>query len=335
MPKEAKEEIQMEDPEKEEVKSEETPLKETPGDEEESFSDFFRESATDLEKDGKKPDEKKVQEKEAKAEKDTEEKEESKDSDELGDRGQEILDQEEEEVRLQEEEEVRLQEEKAVTKKEVEAQKIPQLTAEGAKIIMDMIPEGRFPDIIKVGDMDVDIKGYLEDNPEVALISNIQNQEYLMSLFNRGILITRKQAEAEINKRSGEQADELFGLQVMLELQNMEIFGVDLAEISESKELKEWGGKQKAPIKALFRSPYAKDYAKVIARYLNDSDLIKARNNARNLDKKALKAKEEHDETHSMTLRGRGAYTEATIEESDAQYSKDFREAITKLEQEP
>lgn len=365
MPKEeVKEEAQEE---KGSEEKDDKALKEKTGTEEETgeFSDFFLESVTELEKSDEKGDKKPEKEKpkkekpeetkEEKAErekkeldeilKETNKKEEK--SDELGDRGQEIIDQEEEEAKRAEEEEVRLQAEKETAKQKAESSNIPPLTGEGAKIIMGMIPKGRFPEKLTVdidgrGEVELDLKGFLEDNPESALINSLQTQEYLLSLLNRGVLSTKKQTEAEINKLIGQQADEIFGLKVMMELQNMEIFGIDLEKISESKELKEWGGKQDKTITALFRSVLASDYAKGIARYLKEADLIKAKTKATELDEKALKEKKEHDELHSMTMKGKGTFNEASIdddsgsdEERQVKYKKFHREAVEALEKEP
>ena len=317
----------------------------------EDFSGLFLESVKELEKADEKKEEKPKEEKpeeskEEKAEREAKEEADKKakeeDPDELDDRGQEILDQEEEEAKQREEDAVKLQADQDAAAQKAESLKIPLLTSEGAKIIMDMIPKGRLPEKLTIdidgrGEVELNLKGFLEDNPESALVNSLQMQEYLLNLLNRGILSTKKQTKAEINKKMGAQADEIFGLKVGMELQNMEIFGIDLAKVSESKELKTWGGKQDEKIKALFRSELAGDYAKGIAKYLKEADLIKAKANAKEIDKKAEKEKKEHDELHLTTMRGKGTFNEAGIseEENASEWSRLHREAVVELEKEP
>ena len=307
------------------------------------FSDAFREAASLDEKKveakveekveespkkrGRPPKEKaeeKVEEKsegEEKEEKSGEEKEE----DEITKRGKEIIDKEVETVKQKEEEETRIEAEKKVQESKVEAEKVPAITDKDVAYFHQMIPRSRIPDKVTMkvdgNDIELDLKTYLEENPEVALISALQGQELLVDLVNRGHLPTTAIVKSLIEERDKFWRDEMYGLAIIVELNNMGHTGVDMPKIIGSNEFDEWGMKQDNKIKALFRSNRPRDYALGVMKFISDSG-VKTKEKPKKEEKK--KEDDIFEDTMNSSRKSSGDFTS---EDVNAEFSAAFRQA--------
>lgn len=329
------------------------------------FSDAFRESMSDA-----KTEDESAEKADKDAEKDKEEKEDtgdkSKDKDKSeendedkskekgkeGDkdesdedaRGKEIIEAEEKAKTDEETAAAEIEEKAKKVEAEAEAEKklsdgskIDALTNEDATFFSQkLIPNGRIPDTVKIGDVEVDLKGYMDDNPEIALIASIATQEMLVNLTDRGSLNTGKQIQAMVSNVTNSLMDEVFGLGIIVELMGMGHAGLNLEKIYESKEYNEWGEKQSKATKALFRSNNPADYARGVAKYLKDAGLKGTKEKAAEIDSEAKKKKDDHVALHKSTMdSSKSRNDEIAAEGSAAEYRDGFLEAARKQEKEP
>jgi len=249
-----------------------------------------------------------------------------KEDDDLTKRGKEIIDKEEQRRLDEEEAERQSEKDREEEDRKKSSSDIPVLSSEDADDFLKYIPPGRIPDTIKVGDVELDLKAYMEDNPESLIINTAQTQEYIIKLVKNGILMTNADFQAEVGKIQGEQDDRFFGLSVMVELQNLGHIGHDLDKLVASDEFDTWGKSQDDKVKALFRSD-ARDYAKGVRKYLSDAGLEKVKKTAKEHDEEALKKKKAHVAIHKNTMKSKPSHdSDATDEAFDAEVDRANRE---------
>lgn len=355
-----KEEAQTEEQQGQDISVEETKPDTT---EKENMSDIFRQAVTEIE--GKKTDEK-IEKKEEITEKDTKEektkeksietdktdkevkKEEETDKktvedtekkeDEIETRGQQLLDEEDEAKKKAEEEKLEAEkqeiERKTKEDREKEADVEPISNDDAKFFIQDLIPKNRIPDKVTIGDVEIDLKDYLEDNPEIPLIASLIGQELLVSYNRNGTILTSNQVQGLLQEQADDLMDEIFGLNIIVGLQNMGHTGIDVETIVVSEEFNVWGEKQNNKVKALFRSDRAGDYAKGIVKFLQDSGKLKTETKTNAQKEKQEKEKKEHVDLHLNTMDSTGSPTGGDEGLSQKQqYDAGFRDIAREVEE--
>lgn len=260
-----------------------------------------------------------------------EEKKDETEEDEAAKRGKAVIEEE-----RQREEEIQKKKAEAESRKSAgETPKVPELTPDDAKSLIALIPEGRVPKTITVGDVEIDVKEYLSDNPEVPLIAALQTQEVLVSLINQGKMMTAAQHREAIREIETRFSDELFGLALTVELINLGNSKVNARDIIESEEFNKWGADLKDDtVKALFRSANPRDYALGLQRFINREGVAAAKKKVEEHDKKAAEKKRDHLDLHTSTMRGNRGGKEAASRggESD-DFGALLRDAVRDIEQ--
>uniref|UniRef100_A0A6H1ZLD0 Uncharacterized protein n=1 Tax=viral metagenome TaxID=1070528 RepID=A0A6H1ZLD0_9ZZZZ len=211
-------------------------------------------------------------------------------------RGQEILDHEVEIKREKSEaeaEQTRLDAEEA----EKRGTGIAPYSVDDIRVFRNVVPDSIFPDAIEVDGEEVDLKTYLDDNPEIKTISSIVAKNIIDTLLKNKYLASPDDLSAlrhEItNQRFMDRVtDRTHGVQNAVEIYN-------------SKEFKEWLPKQTDKIQALLRSNEEKDHIRIFKRYLKDSGLAKADEKIANLDKKRADKKKAVDAVYTTTVRSK------------------------------
>ena len=125
------------------------------------------------------------------------------------------------------------------------------------------------PDKVKIGGQDFDLKTYVNDNPEIAVVAGIVANNMLQALVNNGVLVTGDALSSRLSEsiKGTDNSDVLFDLQVRAR-------GIsDPEAIIASPEYKEWYGKVAKPEeKALFDSDDPADHVKGFKRFQKYSD---------------------------------------------------------------
>ena len=254
-------------------------------------------------------------------------------TDEDEERGKEIIKEEEERRKEDEEAERKAEEDKAEADRKKAASNVPSLSKDDAKAFLEYIPDGRIPDTLTVGDVELDLKGYMDDNAEALIVNTAQTQEYIIKLVNAGVLMTNKDFQGKLEDVQNDYDDKLFGLSVMVELQNLGHAGHNLDKLIGSDKFDDWGKGQDDKTKALFRSD-ARDYARGVQKYLNDAGLKKAKETSKEIDDKAAEDKKKHDAIHKNTKKKSKPTQEISADET-AEYEDEIDKANRDLEKQP
>lgn len=318
--------IETQDELTEDIKEEET---------EGSFDDVVKELETEKEKE--EPETEKTEAKETEEEekkKEIEEKEpEEEDEDEFEARGKKLIEEEEERRQKEKEQKAKAEELAEQQRLEAAAAHAPLLDEEKAGYFSGLITK-RLPSKIKVGDSEIDLKEYQEDNPEVGLIAGLMAEEYLVHAVRRNAILTTEETDERIAKSAETIAHQLYGMGVAIELQNLGLTGINIQDWANSKETEEWGEKQTEETRALFLSDNPRDYALGIQKFFKDQDMKKAKEKVTKIDEKADKEKKEHIKLHSTTMRSTTKTPIEKTSDEDDRSDATFREILSGIEKE-
>ena len=210
-----------------------------------------------------------------------------------------------------------------------EDEDIKPLTKDQVKVFLDMIPKSELPDGIEIDGVTYNVKDYMEDFPEVSIMSGIVTQKILERLVNNGVLITAE----EHNKKIADIEDRMYGLHFDFSvLREMP----DAMEIVESKEYKEW--LEKSATKedlALLGSINPKDYVLGLKKFKKVGSPASDKSKQEAAEK-LKKKKDEHDAIHKSTMRAKPGKDSvvAAMEKGKSEYSSAFKEAQEKAEAE-
>jgi hypothetical protein len=313
------------------------------------MSEAFSEIVQELEKPGEKAPEKEPEkkaeeevkpeeEKKAPDEEEGKPKEEEPKPEEEADiqtkRGKELLEQEEADKAERQRAETARKASLEAAKRAAETVVIPPLSVDKATELVNLIPKERLPESIEFDGSNILLSEYTKDNPEISIIAGLMAEEYLINTLDKGVLLTAHQVQEMLAKQEKAVSDQIFGVAVSVEVQNLGYTGVDIVSLVKDPKFNEWGeGLKGDEIKALFRSGNPRDYALAIDRYLKDTGQAKAKPKAEDLDKKNKEETDEHVSLHSSTLRG---VQKKTGDEPKAgeTYGELFRAAARELEKE-
>jgi len=230
-------------------------------------------------------------------------KEEKPEEDEDEKIGEEVLKKETEAERKAREDEEKEQERLEREAAQEEAKKGPKPYGQDEiKTFSEVIPDTVFPDKVMIGDVEVDLKGYVEVNPEVKTISTIVAKGIIDTLIRNEYLPSHKSMEKKIADLEKKVSNQRF-----LDLVTNPQFGVPKAqEIFNGKDFKEWHDKQTVKIQALFRSDDPYTHIKGFKRFLKAQGLDDAKGKVADLDKKRAEAKEKADSIYKTTIKSKG-----------------------------
>lgn len=342
-PKEALEETQEEVIEEPEEKPEDDTTESA--EEDEDYSAAFRQvleseekgketdkkpDKTDDKVDGKKKEKEENATDTEKEEKEDEKETDAEEEDEVSKTGKEVLEAEEKEEREQEEREAKENERREEAKRRSESEKIIPVNNEDVNFFINLIPDTRIPDKVTIGTgddaLDINLKEFIKDNPEVSIIGALQAQELLVNLSERGILPTTQQVMQLIQNNVEPLANDNYGLRIMVELANMGHRGIDLEALVETKKFNAWGEKTDDKTKALFRSNNPKHYALGISKYLKEEGIEKIKVDNKKKDEETRKKKEEKIKLHKSTKKSASPVLDD--EEVNSTYGKVFRDVL-------
>ena len=262
----------------------EDPPAETPSEEEEPEAEEESEEEPEEEPEKEEPEE---EESEEDPEKEEPEAEEEEPEDEALTRGRELMEEEEESRRAAETAQAEDQ------RKETPA---PQPVAPGlinalsSLVSKDILPEGA----LEVNGVEVDLRDYLSDNPEVSAIVGIGFRQGMNRLIESGRIMTSDQVEETVSKA-------VFEATVTSQHR-------DAPKIVQSDEWGKWFDEEATDEeKALFRSKNPMDHVLGLERFKNRATVKKAREKKEARDKEAKEAHGKHKDVHKHTGRSRTA----------------------------
>lgn len=269
-------------------------------------------------KEAKEPEEESEEKPQEKAE--TQPKEEEGDEDEAETRGKELLEAE----RKAEEDATKLREKIDAQKAEAASKEgqpppPPPFTPDLAKVFVDLVNPKNLPETIKIGETELELKDFVEANPEFTVLAGMEATNIIQRLVDQGILMTSDAHNAALAKAMETIDLRLFDMAVRQHVPNPE-------QIWDSKDFQEYYKKAPDTIKALFRSRNPDDHVKGFKKYMGRTT-ERVKEKVKSVDSEAAKKKKVHDEIHSHTMRtGKAKVQSQTYPDTDDEFSAGFRE---------
>lgn len=263
-----------------------------------------------------KPSEKKVEEKKAAKEEPEKESSEEEDLDDDELRGKELI--EAEEKSKQEAEEKKAKEEaESKAKSEKKPTTFAKIDDRFASILAQFAPMDGLPDLVRVGDRELSIKGYAEDNPEAVILAGSIATNIVQRLIDNGVLITSEGQKTTIDEFKGNLDAQLFDLAVRSQVSNPD-------KIWDSKEFQEWHKDAKPEVQALFRSSDPMDHVRGFKKFMALTTK-ESKEKIGEHDRKLAKDKAKHDAIHTNTIRSGHPQVSQSLGESEEEFSEGFR----------
>jgi hypothetical protein len=179
------------------------------------------------------------------------------------------------------------------------------------------------PELLKgkmqVGDDEVDLGKYVEDNPEIPVLAGMIAYNQLQDLVNHRVLLPASEVQ-DLVARTHERID---GLRFELSLARALPAGVDPEEVVATPEFQDWVKKASDSEKALFRSSNPRDHAMGIKRFLRVTGK-ETEDKRKEVKDKAQAAKKEHASLYSSS-RGRSS-SPSTAEGAASDFEAGFSE---------
>lgn len=247
-----------------------------------------------------------------------EEDQEDLDEDEV--RGKALLEVEEKNQKAAEEEKKKTEEatKKAEASQQPKIKPFPKVDNNLASLYFQFAPLDNLPDLVKIGDRELALKGYAEDNPEMVVIASNVAANVVQRLIDNGFLVTSDNQKATVEQFKGDMQSQLFHFAVASQIPEPE-------KLWDSKEFQEWHKEQPETIQALFRSGDPVDHVRGFKRYLaRATDEVKEK--AGMHDKKMSDVKKKHDALHSTTIRPTPAKMTQALYEAEDEFSEGFHE---------
>jgi hypothetical protein len=285
---------------------------------EESFDEVFGEEPEikdpddddEVVEEGGAEEEEEKEGEEDKEETDEQESEEAPEEDEVETRGREILEEEQARKREQQEHETR--------QRQVEESRPQPVSTELAQSLATMVSPNLLPETdIDINGVSVNLRTYMEDNPEVAAIAGVAFREGMNRLVRSGYVMLAK----DVNER----IDTAVFNSVISSRHR------DAAKVVQSEEFGKWlESEAKDEEKALFRSKDPMDHVLALDRFKNRDAIKQARAKKAEKEKEAKEKKEKHKDLHKHTGRAKTVVSEGSGTADD--FDSAFDEAQEKAE---
>ncbi len=232
---------------------------------------------------------------------------EEKEADEDEAQGAKIIEDEEkrekEALKADEAEQNRLETEAATKEAAAEAAKpVKAYNNDDITLFHNVVSDDLFPDQVKIGDKEFDVRGYLTDNPEVKTIASVVAKGMIDRLINTNFLPSFKGMEAKIQAKV-DTLEETITNRIFLDKVLDSI--PKAVEIYKSEKFNKWLPGQPEKIQALFRSDNAADQVRGFKRFQKAAGLAKAGKTVADLDKKREEAKAKVDSIYKTTTRSK------------------------------
>lgn len=191
------------------------------------------------------------------------------------------------------------------------------LTSDLAKIFFDIATGPHVPEVVKVGDADIEIRDFVQANPEFAILAGIEATNIIQRFVDAGVLVTSKGHQEAITKASSDMDLKLFDFTVRQHIENP-------SELWDSKEFQDYYSKAGDTFKALFRSNNPMDHVKGFNKYLGKAT-ERIKDKVKEIDAEAAKKKKTHDDIHAHTMRSGTAKTiTEALGDADEEFSAGF-----------